>query len=178
MKNKAIFLDRDGTLIHEVNFLSTVEETRLFDFSIEALSLLRDSGFKFFITTNQSGIARGLFDESAVNAIHLHINEILNQAGLNIEKFEFCRHFPDEGCSCRKPNPGMIERAVDGMDIDLSESWVIGDKKLDIEMGMNAGTKCALVRTGYGEKHQETLDRKPDLIVENLLEAARKITEN
>ncbi len=178
MKQKAIFLDRDGTLIEEVNFLATVEETELFPFTIEALKLLRDAGFLFFITTNQSGIARGYFDATAVNAIHAKIQNELKANGLRIESFHFCPHFPDAGCRCRKPNTGMIEQALENFEIDLSESWTIGDKILDLEMGFNAGTKTALVKTGYGEKHRNELERKPDIIADNLLEVAKFVICN
>ncbi len=177
-KQKAIFLDRDGTLIEEVNFLSTVEETKLYSFTIEALKLLRDAGFLFFVTTNQSGVARGYFDADAVNAIHAKIQNELEAEGLQIESFHFCPHFPDEGCKCRKPNTGMIEQAQANFEIDLSESWMIGDKILDIEMGFNAGTRTALVRTGYGKKHKDELTRQPDVVAENLLEVAKFIIRN
>ncbi len=177
-KEKAIFLDRDGTLIEEVNFLSTVEETKLFSYTVDALKLLKDAGYLFFVATNQSGIARGYFDANAVNAIHAKILNELNAVGLNIESFHFCPHFPDEGCKCRKPNTGMIEQACENVDLDLERSWMIGDKKLDIEMGFNAGTRTALVKTGYGENHQKELDRQPDVIAKNLFEAAKFIVEN
>lgn len=177
-KHKAIFLDRDGTLIEEVNFLSTVEETRLFSYTTEALKLLKDAGFSFFVTTNQSGIARGHFDANAVNAIHAKIQNELKAEGLQIESFHFCPHFPDDGCKCRKPNTGMIEQACEYFDIDLSESWMVGDKKLDIGMGFNAGTKTALVRTGYGNEHQNDLERQPDVIADNLLEFAKYVVNN
>lgn len=176
-KKKAIFFDRDGTLIEEVDFLSTVEETRLFSYTIEALKILRDAGFIFFVTTNQSGISRGYFGAMAVNAIHAKIQNELKSEGLKIESFHFCPHFPDDGCHCRKPNTGMIEQALKNFEIDLDESWVIGDKKLDVEMGFNAGTKTALVKTGYGENHQSELKRMPDIIAENLLETAKLIAD-
>ena len=176
-KKKAFFLDRDGTVIKEVNHLSTVEETELYPYTIEALKLLKDAGFIFFITTNQSGVARGYFDASAVNAIHAKIQNELKANGLQMESFHFCPHMPDAGCKCRKPNTGMIEQACENFDIDLSESWMVGDKKLDIGMGFNAGTKTALVKTGYGEKHQSELDRQPDIIADNLLEVAKIVTE-
>lgn len=172
---KAIFLDRDGTIIEEVDFLSTVEETRLFPYTIEALQLLCKAGFRLFVTTNQSGIARGYFGSSDVNAIHAKIQSELAGSNLEIEEFFFCPHFPEEGCRCRKPNIGMIERAAEKFPIDLSQSWVIGDKELDIKMGFAAQTKTALVLTGYGAGYQLSLNGKPDLIAENLLEAARFI---
>lgn len=175
MDKKVVFLDRDGTLIEEVDFLSTVEETRLFNFTIEALTILKEAGFEFVVTTNQSGIARGYFDKAAVDAIHQKIQEILNESGLRIESFQHCPHFPDAGCSCRKPGTGMIESAIDGQHVDLENSWVIGDKILDVTMGKNAGTKSAMVMTGYGKAHRKEIDWSPDLIGENLLEVAKKI---
>ncbi|MEZ5306565.1 MAG: HAD family hydrolase [Pyrinomonadaceae bacterium] len=175
MKDKFIFFDRDGTLIEEVDFLSTVSETKLFPFTIEALQILKENGFRFAVTTNQSGVARGYFDESAVFAIHDRIQELLSVAGLVIDSFHFCPHMPDAGCDCRKPGTGMIIQATKIFDIDLGESWVIGDKKLDIGMGINAGTKTALVETGYGAEHANLLESKPNIIAANLLEAARLI---
>ncbi len=172
---KAIFLDRDGTLIEEVDFLSTVGETKLYPFTIEALTILRDAGYIFFITTNQSGIARGYFGAAAVNAIHQKIQTELAAAGLKIESFHYCPHFPDDGCICRKPNIGMIQKAILGREVDLDRSWTIGDKKLDIGMGFNANTKTALVSTGYGAKHKKLLQQKPDIIAQNLLEVAKLI---
>lgn len=178
MEKKVIFLDRDGTLIEEVDFLATVEETRLFNFTVEALSILRAAGFEFVVTTNQSGIARGYFDEAAVDAIHQRIQEKLNESGLRIESFQYCPHFPDAGCACRKPGTGMIEMAVDGQSVDLANSWVIGDKILDVNMGRNAGTRSALVMTGYGMAHRKEIDWTPDIMAENLLAAAKEIVKN
>lgn len=175
MKQKVVFLDRDGTLIEEVDFLSTVEETKLYPFTIEALEILRDGGFKFVVTTNQSGIARGLFDGDAVDAIHLRIQELIRPSGLRIESFQYCPHFPDAGCACRKPATGMIKQASLEIDVDIERSWVIGDKILDIGMGFNAGTRTGLVLTGYGANHKEDLERRPDIVAENLLEAAKAI---
>ncbi len=175
MKQKVVFLDRDGTLIEEVDFLSTVEETRLFPFTIEALKLLRDAGFAFVVTTNQSGIARGYFDGDAVDAIHTRIQELIRPAGLAIESFHYCPHFPDAGCECRKPGTGMIRQASKKIDVDLEKSWVIGDKILDIGMGFNAGARTGLVLTGYGAEHSLELERQPDIVAENLLDAAKAI---
>jgi len=177
-KQKAIFLDRDGTIIEEVNFLSTVEQTKLFPYTIEALRLFSNAGFKLFVTTNQSGISRGYFGANAVNAIHSRIQEELKIANIQIDGFFFCPHFPDDGCRCRKPNIGMIEQAQENFEINLDKSWIIGDKKLDIGMGFNANTRTALVLTGYGAKHKPELDRKPDIISENLLEVAKLIVNS
>ncbi len=94
-----------------------------------------------------------------------------------LEAFYFCPHLPDAGCACRKPNLGMIEAACRDFAIDLENSWMIGDKAIDVETGFNAGIKTALVLTGYGQKAVESLEKKPDVIAKNLLEAVRMITE-
>lgn len=174
-KRKAIFLDRDGTLIEEVNFLSTVEETRLFSFTVEALRTLSDAGYDFVVVTNQSGVARGLFDKDAVNAIHEKIQADLRPHGLAIASFHFCPHMPDAGCECRKPGTGMIKQALEINEYELSESWVIGDKQLDVDLGHNAGARSVLVRTGYGASHEGLLVKDADIVADNLLDAARKI---
>ena len=172
-KVKTIFLDRDGTLIEEVNFLSRVEETKLFPFTCEAVDLLKSNGFRLIVITNQSGIGRGLFDEESMHAIHRQIQRELNDA---IDAFYFCPHLPEGDCCCRKPNLGMIETARNDIPIDTSSSWVVGDKDLDVELGLNAGLRTILVETGYGLEHRKILKRKPELITANLLEAARYIT--
>ncbi len=174
-KRKAVFLDRDGTLIEEVDFLSTVEETRLFPFTAEALDILRSEGFDFVVVTNQSGVARGLFDGQAVNAIHAKIQSELKKHGLAITSFHFCPHMPDAGCECRKPGIGMIRQAMEINDYDLENSWVIGDKQLDVNLGHNAGARSVLVRTGYGASHESLLVKGADIVAENLLDAAKKI---
>ena len=169
---KTVFIDRDGTLIEEVNFLHKVEQLRFFPFTVEAIELLKENGFLMIVITNQSGIGRKIFEESAMHEIHEKMREELSD---NLDEFYFCPHLPDEGCVCRKPNLGMIETARAHFDIDLTNSWVIGDKAIDIETGFNAGIKTALVLTGYGQRALESLDRKPDVVAENLLEAVRQI---
>lgn len=169
---KTVFLDRDGTLIEEVNFLSRVEDLKLFPFTVEAVELLRSNDFKLIVVTNQSGIGRGLYTEDAMHSIHREIQKQLNNA---IDAFYFCPHLPEDGCDCRKPMLGMIKKARQQHEIDLTNSWVIGDKALDIELGFNAGLRTALVKTGYGTEHLLQLANKPNVIAENLLEAARII---
>lgn len=171
---KTVFIDRDGTLIEEVNFLHKVEEMRFFPFTVEAVRMLKERGFLVVVVTNQSGIGRRIFEESAMHLIHEKIQEELTE---KIDEFYFCPHLPDEGCSCRKPNLGMIETARANFPIDLENSWMIGDKLIDIETGFNAGIKTALVLTGYGPKTVRNLERKPDVIAENLLEAVKEIIE-
>jgi len=170
-QRKAVFLDRDGTLIEEVNFLSSVDELRLFPYTFEAVKLLKDAGFLIIVVTNQSGIGRGIYDEAAMNAIH---DEMQLQLEGMIDAFYFCPHLPCDGCSCRKPSLGMLESAVKDFAIDLSNSWMIGDKKIDVETGVKAGSRTALVMTGYGRSHAKQLDTTPDVLAENLLDAVRE----
>jgi len=169
---KTIFIDRDGTLIEEVNFLSRLEDLRFFPYTNEAIRLLKDNGFLIVVVTNQSGIGREIFEEDAMHLIHENI-----QSDLELDAFYFCPHLPTDGCRCRKPNLGMIEQASKDFAIDLENSWMIGDKTIDIETGFNAGIKTALVLTGYGQTAARELKRKPDVIAENLLEAVKLINK-
>lgn len=174
-KQKAIFIDRDGTLIEEVNFLHRVEDLRFFDYTDESVKLLKEKGFLVIIATNQSGIARNVYSENDMHGIH---EAIQNQLTAKIDAFYFCPHLPNAGCSCRKPNLGMIEQACQDFEIDLENSWMIGDKKLDVELGHNAKIKTALVLTGYGEKHLTQLSQKPDVVAKTLIEAVSEILKD
>ena len=168
---KAAFIDRDGTLIEEVNFLSRLEDLQIFSYTAEAIQILKDDGFLIVVVTNQSGIGRRIFEESAMHQIHAQI-----QTDLELDAFYFCPHLPTDGCRCRKPNTGMIEEASKDFPIDLENSWMIGDKAIDVETGFNARIKTALVLTGYGAKTAKELKKQPDVIAENLLEAVKSIT--
>lgn len=172
MKQPAVFIDRDGSLIEEVNFLSRLEDLQIFPFTAEAIRLLKKSGFLVIVVTNQSGIGRKIFEEAAMHEIHEKIQADLTG---QLDGFYFCPHLPTDACACRKPGLGMIEAACAKFDVDLENSWIIGDKAIDVETGFKARIKTALVLTGYGRKAVETLERKPDVIAENLLEAARQI---
>lgn len=168
----AIFVDRDGTLIHEVDHLSNVGDLSIFAYSGKALDLLRNAGFMIVVITNQSGIGRGYFSEPSMHEIH---DQIKTELGERIDGFYFCPHRPDEGCSCRKPRLGMIEAACLDHEIDLTGSWMIGDKRIDVETGQNAGIRTALVLTGYGATDLASLGRKPDVVADDLLAAANAI---
>lgn len=170
-KRKAVFIDRDGTLIEEVNFLSDVADLRVFPFTFDAVKLLKDAGFLVIVLTNQSGIGRGIFDEAAMSSIH---DAMQLQLDGMIDAFYFCPHLPCDGCTCRKPSLGMIELAMRDFSIDLPGSWMIGDKKIDVETGHNAGCRTAMVMTGYGRAHLNHLNAKPDVLAENLLDAVRE----
>jgi D-glycero-D-manno-heptose 1,7-bisphosphate phosphatase len=169
---KAAFIDRDGTLIEEVNFLSNVDDLRVFPFTYDAVKSLKDAGFLIIVVTNQSGIGRGVYGEAEMNEIH---DEMQLQLDNMIDAFYFCPHLPCDGCSCRKPSLGMIESAMQDFAIDIPNSWMIGDKKIDVETGKNAGTRSAMVLTGYGRSHSAQLDSTPDVLAEDLLAAVREV---
>ena len=166
----AAFVDRDGTLIEEVNFLSRIEDLRLFPYTFDSIKRLKDAGYLVIVVTNQSGIGRDIFDEASMHAIH---DEIQIQLEGMIDAFYFCPHLPCDGCACRKPGTGMIDSALKDFDIDLERSWMFGDKNIDVETGKAAGIKSAMVMTGYGRVHSQQLEYMPDLIAEDLLEAVR-----
>ena len=170
--NPAIFIDRDGTLIEEVDFLSRPEDMRVFGFSAQALQIFKDQGYKIIVITNQSGVGRGYFNADDVQSVH---NALAAELPDLIDAFYFCPHHPEDGCSCRKPSSGMIEQAVKDHGIDVANSWIIGDKKLDVETGFNTRMSTAMVLTGYGELHVKDLDRMPDIVADNILEAAKLI---
>lgn len=164
MKQPAVFLDRDGTIIKEVDYLDSLEKVELLPGVPEALSALRAGGFKLFVVTNQSGVARGYFTETFVQKTHEFISHILGKQGCEIDGFYFCPHHPTEGkesyrqkCNCRKPEPGMVLRAASEHDLDLRRSWIIGDKKSDIMSAKSVGIKAVLVLTGYGRETEAEL---------------------
>ena len=174
-KKPAVFIDRDGTLIEEVNFLSSVEDLHVFPYTADALRMLKENGFWIVVVTNQSGIGRGIYAESDMHAIHEAMQVELDGA---IDAFYFCPHLPNEGCECRKPGLGMINFAQRDMPIDLERSWMIGDKRIDVETGQAAGIGSALVLTGYGLKHRNELRQAPDVVSENLLQAVERIVQS
>ncbi|MBT8490641.1 MAG: D-glycero-beta-D-manno-heptose 1,7-bisphosphate 7-phosphatase [Deltaproteobacteria bacterium] len=159
MKNAAVFLDRDGTINEEVKYLSRLEQLNLFPFTFEAIRMINESGMKVVLITNQSGVARGFFNEDFLDTVHVRINELLGEKGAHIDRFYYCPHHPIYGkgpykvdCDCRKPKPGMIMKAMEELQIDPARSYIIGDMVRDLQTGHNAGIKKAiLVKTGYGE---------------------------
>ena len=157
MSREAVFLDRDGTLIEEVNYLSAPEQVKLIPGAAEAVRRLNAAGVLVVVVTNQAGVARGYFPESRVGAVHAHLSALLADRGAHIDAYFHCPHHPTEGvgayrvaCACRKPKPGLLLAAARELDIDLARSWMIGDKPCDAEAGAAAGCRTMLVRTGHG----------------------------
>ena len=158
---RVIFLDRDGTLNTEVNYLHRTEDLVLLPGVPEALKKFKDAGYKLIVVTNQAGVARGYYEEKDVDALHAYMNDILRPLGAEIDHFFYCPHHPQHGigaykcvCHCRKPATGMFEKAEQYYEIDKEHSWMIGDKLIDVQAGRNYGVHAALVGTGYGaEEH-------------------------
>jgi D-glycero-D-manno-heptose 1,7-bisphosphate phosphatase len=149
--NRAIFLDRDGTLIAEKNYLCRAEDVEIFPGSGGALKRLSDAGFKLFIVSNQSGVGRGYFTLADVDRVNEHLTRELARDGVRFEKIYLAPEAPDQPSRGRKPSPQFLLDARDEFDLDLKESFMIGDKFIDLECGWNAGVKKSiLVRTGYG----------------------------
>jgi D-glycero-D-manno-heptose 1,7-bisphosphate phosphatase len=154
----AVFLDRDGTMIHDVGYLSRVEDLQWFPSTIDAIRLLNRAGFLVCVTTNQSGIGRGLFTESDLTAIHDEMRRVLDAEGARIDGWFHCPHHPEAAidelrrhCDCRKPQPGMIHEAMVKFPIDIAKSFVIGDTLADVGLAASVGARGILVRTGGGE---------------------------
>ncbi len=150
--NKAFFLDRDGVIIEQVEYIKDPDDVKLVPGAAGALKLIHDNGFLAVVVSNQSGIARGKFTPVDLAAVQQRMYDLLAAEGEKIDGFYFCPHDPHvESCPCRKPRPGMILRAARELDIDVASSFMIGDRPADIETGINAGCRdCAMVLTGYG----------------------------
>ncbi len=151
-KRKACFLDRDGVIIVEKNYLADPADIELIPGVIEALKKLSDDGYLLIVVTNQSGIARGYYDEAAAHAVNDGINALLRPHGTEIDAFYICPHHPEFSgkCSCRKPEPGMINQAVKDFNISHEDSFMVGDKVSDVKAAENAGITGIMVRTGHG----------------------------
>lgn len=143
----AIFLDRDGTLIEDVGYLSRIEQIKLLPGAAQAVRQFNQSGRRVILVTNQSGVARGLFPESRIHEVHAHLQMLLHQQSARIDACYYCPHGPDDACCCRKPKPGMLFRAAREQGIDLARSWMIGDKPSDVEAGQAAGCKAILFQS-------------------------------
>jgi D-glycero-D-manno-heptose 1,7-bisphosphate phosphatase len=180
-RNRAVFLDRDGTVNLEKEYLHRTEEFEFIPGAPEAIRLLKDAGFLVIVVTNQSGIGRGYYDEADVHRLHRFMDEELKRHGAAVDAYYLCPHHPLHGigeyrreCGCRKPLPGMLLEAADDFSIDLAASFIIGDKMADIEAGRAAGCRPLLVATGYGENESARLPAGVP-VYNDVLAAARAI---
>ena len=171
---KAVFFERDGTLIYDYGYLSDTAKVRPYKCVPQALKLLQQAGYHLFIVSNQSGIGRGYFTEKQALDVNNRLVQLLRPA--RFDEMVFCPHAPNEKCTCRKPLPKLGQQLARKHHIDLSHSFMIGDKKSDVEFGHALGCRSILVKTANGCKHLVKYpDLKPDFIAVNLLQAARFI---
>jgi D-glycero-D-manno-heptose 1,7-bisphosphate phosphatase len=182
----AIFIDRDGTLSHEVGYVNHPSRFRLFPFSVEAVRLVNRTNFLAVLVTNQAGVARGYFPESVVLEVHATLRTALDEGKARFDGIYYCPHHPTAGeppyrkdCDCRKPRPGLLHRAASELGIDLQHSWVVGDRHTDLSLAWGVGARGALVETGYGlgelAHYGPSWTRPPDLVAAHLLEAVERI---
>jgi D-glycero-D-manno-heptose 1,7-bisphosphate phosphatase len=182
-------MDRDGTISEEVGYINHPSRYRVFPFAAEAVRLLNEAGWLAILVTNQAGVARGYFTEDLIAAVHDVLKLELEHDGARLDAIYYCAHHPSVGelpyrfdCDCRKPKPGLIIRAAADFDIDLAQSWMIGDRYSDIELARNAGVHAAFVLSGYGrgewEYQRAAWKHEPDLMAEDLLEAVKRIVKS
>jgi D-glycero-D-manno-heptose 1,7-bisphosphate phosphatase len=178
---RAVFLDRDGTIIEEVGYLDRPERVELFPWTIEAVRVLNRAGLAVVLVSNQSGVARGFFTEDVVDAVHQRMADLLAEGGARIDAYYYCPHHPDgkvpefaQKCDCRKPGRGLVDRAVEELGIEPARSFVVGDRWLDVALGRAVGAQSVLVRTGYGasEEQKRPADLAADAVVDNLIAAS------
>lgn len=170
-----VLLDRDGTIIKECHYLSDPQQVELLAGVAEGLRRMQELGLGAIAVTNQSGIGRGFFDEKRLREIHQRMLELLAIENVYLEDIYFCPHTPADSCSCRKPLPGLVEQAAEKYGFNPQDSFVIGDKPCDIELGQRVGAITFLVRTGYGAEVATSQTAAPDYVVDDLLEAAQII---
>jgi histidinol-phosphate phosphatase family protein len=167
---RAVFLDRDGTLVRDVHFCRRVEDLQLLPGVAQAVRLLNERGFRVVVITNQSGIGRGYLTVETLTAIHKKLEEELGRRGAVVDAIYFCPHRPQEGCECRKTRPGLFLTAIRELGVDPEVSYVVGDRRRDLQPGKSLGCKAILVNTGPLEK-----DVAADFTAPGLLEAVRWI---
>jgi len=181
--NKAVFLDRDGTINEEVGYLTDLRMLRLIPGASAAIRRLNEADFKVVVVTNQSGVARGYFTESLVKETHARLEQMLLETGARLDGIYYCPHHPTAGnppyavvCDCRKPGIGLIDRAAQDLNIDISISYVVGDRWSDVELGQRAGTHTVLVRTGFDADDPGNIRLPhvvdPDFVAHDITEAA------
>jgi len=180
-RRPALFLDRDGTLVKEVNYLTRVDELQMLDSSAEALRLAHAAGMATVLITNQSAVARGMLAEADLQVIHRRLSEMIVEQGGILDAVYYCPHHPEASvpeyiasCQCRKPQPGLILKAARELGLNLSESVMVGDTLKDVEAGKRAGCTAVLVETGYGASEAAKIQpggTLPDTIAPDLLGA-------
>jgi D-glycero-D-manno-heptose 1,7-bisphosphate phosphatase len=186
-RSPAVFVDRDGTLIEEVGYLDRVDRVALYPWTVDAVRALNRAGLPIVLVSNQSGIARGFFTEAVVDQVHARMASLLEAGGAHIDAYYYCPHHPDgkmpgyrRACDCRKPNRGLVDRAVTELNVDAERSFVIGDRWVDVGLAQTMGGRGVLVRTGYGadEERRPLPNLAADAVVDNFAGAASWILRN
>lgn len=181
--NRAVFLDRDGVVTQDPpHYAHKLDQLRLIPKSAKAIRLLNENGFKVIVISNQSGVARGYYKEKDVEIFNRAMKEKINQENANIDAIYYCPHHPESkileygiDCDCRKPNSGMLFKAAQDLEVDLKESFMVGDKMSDIIAGSTVGCVTILVLTGYGKSQLFKNHIKPDFISLDLYDAVKNI---
>jgi histidinol-phosphate phosphatase family protein len=179
---RAVFIDKDGTMIHDVPYNTDPDLILWHDGVKEALKLLQEDGFRIIVVSNQSGVAHGYFTMDALQAVEKKLACDLEREGIKLDGFYFCPHHPKGSvpefsvdCSCRKPKPGMIFRAADDFNVELTRSWMIGDILNDVEAGNRAGCNTILIGNGGETEWKLSSFRYPTLVAPNMKEAVSGI---
>jgi len=174
LAKSAVFVDRDDTLIVDVGYCKDPDRIQLLPGVVEGLRKLSRAGIAIVVITNQSGIGRGFFTEDDLSAVHARLRTELEASGVTLQAIYYCPHLPEDGCSCRKPRPGLLLKAASEMDLNLKNCFMIGDRKLDLLAGRAAGTHTILV---FNKDRRELTDMEPiaDFVVKDLVEAANVI---
>ena len=176
----AVFLDRDGVINEEVNYLIHPKDLRLIPGAARAVRSFNERSIPVIVVTNQAGVARGYYKESQITPLHEELSRLLGKEGAHVDRYYYCPHHPDgkgeykKICDCRKPMPGLLLQAAKEMGLDLTRCAIVGDKASDIGAGHAVGAKSVLVMTGYGEKEWKTWkeDFKPTHVAKDLLTAS------
>lgn len=182
----AVFLDRDGTISEEVGYIRDPDQFQLMPKSAEAVKLMNARGLKVIVITNQAGVAKGYFPEAVINQVHKKMEKTLLDQGAFLDGVYYCPHHPEgvvetyrQTCECRKPASGLLKKASEEHGIDLSRSYMVGDKLADVDCGHRIGAKAILVLTGYGKDEFKKTDgakiRKPDYVADDILDAVKWI---
>jgi|UniRef100_UPI0040564A2A D-glycero-D-manno-heptose 1,7-bisphosphate phosphatase len=186
LKKPAVFLDRDGTINEQMGYINHLSRFILLPGAAQAVRLLNERGIPAVVVTNQSGLARGYFPPALLDAVHAEMERLLAAEGAHLDGIYVCPHHPEakivqhrQSCRCRKPLPGLLEQAAADLGLDLSRSFMVGDRWSDLECGVRAGAAPVLVLTGYGQGELEHIGPQkkiqPAVIADNLLEAAKQV---
>jgi D-glycero-D-manno-heptose 1,7-bisphosphate phosphatase len=171
----AVFLDRDGTICEEMGYVNHMDRLQVFPYAAAAIARLNKAKIPVIVVTNQSGVARKIFPESLVRQVHEKMITELAAGGAHLDGIYFCPHKTEDACECRKPFPGLLEKAAREHHLDLTRSWTVGDRYADLEMAHTSGGRGILVMTGYGrgeyELHRAEWPRQPDVLADNITEA-------